>query len=183
MTISAVLKDHYERGYADYSRTEWRSMTSLHKAANIMQLCQAVPHERILEIGAGDGAVLGTSARKQLRTRMARARDQQFGRSNNKRQRLSLSSLRRRKPATGRQVVRSGCPVACGGTFGTPSYASPRGCARWSTRMRRGSAGTHDTPEREACLSLSRTSELLYAEHGKDVANFIGIRSNRDPAR
>ena len=58
MTISAVLKDHYERGYADYSRTEWRSMTSLHKAANIMQLCQGVAHERILEIGAGDGAVL-----------------------------------------------------------------------------------------------------------------------------
>lgn len=58
MTISAAFKEHYERGYADYSRAEWRSMTALHKAANIMGLCESLPHERILEIGAGDGAVL-----------------------------------------------------------------------------------------------------------------------------
>lgn len=58
MTISPELKDHYEHGYADYSKAEWRSITAVHKAANIMQLCQSLPHDRILEIGAGDGAVL-----------------------------------------------------------------------------------------------------------------------------
>jgi ubiquinone/menaquinone biosynthesis C-methylase UbiE len=58
MTISAALKDHYERGYADYSRAEWRALGALHKAANIMHLCESLPHERILEIGGGDGAIL-----------------------------------------------------------------------------------------------------------------------------
>ncbi len=58
MTLSTALKEHYERGYADYSRAEWRALGAQHKANNIMQLCQSLPHERILEIGAGDGAVL-----------------------------------------------------------------------------------------------------------------------------
>src|SRR5215471_15096125 len=58
MTVSLKLKEHYEQGYADYSRTEWRALGALHKSANIMQLCRDVPHESILEIGAGDGAVL-----------------------------------------------------------------------------------------------------------------------------
>lgn len=58
MTISAELKDHYERGYADYSRTGWRSLTALHKADNVEKLCGSLPHDTILEVGAGDGAVL-----------------------------------------------------------------------------------------------------------------------------
>jgi SAM-dependent methyltransferase len=58
MAIDPTLKDHYEHGYADYTRMEWRSLTALNKSANIMLLCQSVPHEKILDIGAGDGAVL-----------------------------------------------------------------------------------------------------------------------------
>jgi ubiquinone/menaquinone biosynthesis C-methylase UbiE len=58
MAVSSSLKDHYESGYADYSRAEWRALGAVHKAANIMHLCKSLPHEKILEIGAGDGAVL-----------------------------------------------------------------------------------------------------------------------------
>jgi SAM-dependent methyltransferase len=58
MTINAALKDHYEQGYAGYTRMAWRSLTALNKSANIMLLCQSLQHEKILDIGAGDGAVL-----------------------------------------------------------------------------------------------------------------------------
>lgn len=58
MAIDPALQDHYERGYAEYTRSEWRALTALNKSANIMYLCQSVPHEKILDIGAGDGAVL-----------------------------------------------------------------------------------------------------------------------------
>jgi len=58
MTISATLKKHYEQGYANYSGQEWRALGAVNKSANIRELCQSVQHESILEIGAGDGAVL-----------------------------------------------------------------------------------------------------------------------------
>lgn len=58
MRISEVIKDRYESQYSDYRGSAWRSIGAVHKVDNIMQLCGLLPHERILEIGAGDGAVL-----------------------------------------------------------------------------------------------------------------------------
>lgn len=58
MPISTEMKEHYEQRYANYSDAEWRAIGAQHKSGNIMQLCKSVPHDRILEIGAGDGAVL-----------------------------------------------------------------------------------------------------------------------------
>lgn len=49
------------RQYADYyegGRSEWRRLGAIDKAANVVALCQNIPASSILEIGAGDGAVL-----------------------------------------------------------------------------------------------------------------------------
>jgi ubiquinone/menaquinone biosynthesis C-methylase UbiE len=55
------LGEQLSDNYADYYETEdaaWRRLGALDKAANIANLCGDVPHASILEIGAGDGAVL-----------------------------------------------------------------------------------------------------------------------------
>jgi ubiquinone/menaquinone biosynthesis C-methylase UbiE len=51
-----VLKqydDYYEDG-----PSEWRRLGAVDKAANIVALCGALPHESVLEIGAGDGSIV-----------------------------------------------------------------------------------------------------------------------------
>ena len=45
--------DYYEDG-----PSEWRRLGAVDKAANVVALCTAVPHESVLEIGAGDGSIL-----------------------------------------------------------------------------------------------------------------------------
>lgn len=46
--------------YRDYypGESEWRALGAVDKAANIIRLCSSLPHESILEIGAGEGALL-----------------------------------------------------------------------------------------------------------------------------
>jgi len=46
----------YEDVYTGAS--EWRRLGALDKAKNIVALCSALPHDRIVEVGAGDGAIL-----------------------------------------------------------------------------------------------------------------------------
>src|SRR5215472_17590154 len=60
MPVSRELLEHYERAYAEKNpvMAEGRSIGAERKAENIIALCISVPHDRILEIGAGDGAVL-----------------------------------------------------------------------------------------------------------------------------
>ena len=55
--ISAELKRGYDAYYEDGS-SEWRRLCALDKANNIISLCREVPHASILDIGAGEGAVL-----------------------------------------------------------------------------------------------------------------------------
>lgn len=56
-TIRDELKVVYD-GYYEDGPSEWRRIGAECKVANIVGLCQAVPHSTILEIGAGDGAIL-----------------------------------------------------------------------------------------------------------------------------
>lgn len=51
--LRANYDDYYEAG-----PSEWRRLGAVDKAANVVTLCQSLPHESILEIGAGDGSVL-----------------------------------------------------------------------------------------------------------------------------
>jgi SAM-dependent methyltransferase len=42
--------------------SEWRRICAVDKAANVAALCAGVPHARVLEIGAGEGALLARLA-------------------------------------------------------------------------------------------------------------------------
>lgn len=54
--VDDKLKKHYDNYYSGLS--EWRWLGALDKADNILSLCQHYPHQTILEIGAGEGAIL-----------------------------------------------------------------------------------------------------------------------------
>jgi len=56
-----TLSDHLKGNYEDYYEggdSEWRRLGALGKADNIVSLCKRLPHDSILEIGAGEGAIL-----------------------------------------------------------------------------------------------------------------------------
>jgi SAM-dependent methyltransferase len=62
--VSAVSPDlhrHYDAYYAD-GASEWRRLGALAKADNLVALCARVPHQSLLEIGAGEGALLARLA-------------------------------------------------------------------------------------------------------------------------
>ncbi|MGD0497271.1 MAG: class I SAM-dependent methyltransferase [Bryobacteraceae bacterium] len=54
------MPDHfaakYEHRYT--GQDEWRQLGAISKARNILEMCSEIPHQRILEIGAGEGAIL-----------------------------------------------------------------------------------------------------------------------------
>lgn len=54
--VSDKLKKNYENYYDGES--EWRRLCSIGKVNNIVSLCGKYPHQNILEIGSGEGAVL-----------------------------------------------------------------------------------------------------------------------------
>jgi SAM-dependent methyltransferase len=55
--LSEHVKQNYDR-YYDSSDSEWRRLGALDKAANVVALCDRLAIRDLLEIGAGDGAVL-----------------------------------------------------------------------------------------------------------------------------
>ena len=56
MTLDSGLKTHYSHFYSGAS--EWRWLSAMSKAKNIVHLCDGIPMHKVLEVGAGDGAVL-----------------------------------------------------------------------------------------------------------------------------
>ncbi len=56
IALSDSLKNNYDSYYDGESA--WRALGAVGKAKNVMALCQALPHRRILEIGCGEGAIL-----------------------------------------------------------------------------------------------------------------------------
>lgn len=57
INISDQLKTNYEDYYKD-GDSEWRRLSAIGKAKNIVSLCSDLPHSSILEIGAGEGSIL-----------------------------------------------------------------------------------------------------------------------------
>ncbi|MBN2043834.1 MAG: class I SAM-dependent methyltransferase [Anaerolineales bacterium] len=55
--VSNYLLDNYQDYYQDVDK-EWRRLGALDKVNNILDVCAQVPHSTVLEIGAGDGAIL-----------------------------------------------------------------------------------------------------------------------------
>lgn len=56
LSISEDLREHYAGYYRGAS--PWRDAGARDKAANVLQLCADVPHDSLVEIGAGEGALL-----------------------------------------------------------------------------------------------------------------------------
>jgi SAM-dependent methyltransferase len=52
----SIYHDHYQEYYQDED-PEWRLLCAREKAQNIISLCDSIKHVRVLEIGAGDGAI------------------------------------------------------------------------------------------------------------------------------
>jgi ubiquinone/menaquinone biosynthesis C-methylase UbiE len=55
------IGDNFQKSYDNYYNvdySEWRRLGALGKVNNIISLCSSLPQNRILEIGAGEGAIL-----------------------------------------------------------------------------------------------------------------------------
>ena len=57
VALSSKLKDNYD-AYYDEGESVWRALGAIGKAQNVVNLCGSIPHERILDIGSGEGALL-----------------------------------------------------------------------------------------------------------------------------
>jgi len=57
LSTSENLKNIYER-YHQQGVSEWRKLAAMDKAKHILALCQNIKHEKVIEVGAGDGSVL-----------------------------------------------------------------------------------------------------------------------------
>lgn len=57
LKVSEYLIENYENYYQE-SEIRWRELGAIDKCNNIRELCSDLPHSTILEIGAGDGAIL-----------------------------------------------------------------------------------------------------------------------------
>jgi ubiquinone/menaquinone biosynthesis C-methylase UbiE len=56
ISVSARLKANYDEYYE--GQLEWRALGAIDKANNIISLCRRHPHATLLDIGAGEGALL-----------------------------------------------------------------------------------------------------------------------------
>ncbi len=56
--VTEQLRANYDSYYDDPSLAAWRRIGALDKADNVVALCANLPRRRVIEIGAGDGAVL-----------------------------------------------------------------------------------------------------------------------------
>ena len=57
IAVREELKQYYDNFYDD-REGEWRWVGSVDKVQNIIDLCEHLPHDSILEIGAGEGSIL-----------------------------------------------------------------------------------------------------------------------------
>lgn len=63
--VSAHLLCNYE-DYYEEGDSEWRSLGAIGKANNIISLCKCLPHNSVIEIGAGEGSILKRLSEKKF---------------------------------------------------------------------------------------------------------------------
>jgi SAM-dependent methyltransferase len=56
LSVTPVIRDLYNNQYSGES--EWRKIGAQEKVRNIQTLCAEIPHDRILDIGSGEGSIL-----------------------------------------------------------------------------------------------------------------------------
>jgi hypothetical protein len=68
LLVSDKLKANYDAYYDGES--EWRAIGAKEKVKNIVDACSGIPHDSILEIGSGDGAILNGLADAKFGTNL-----------------------------------------------------------------------------------------------------------------
>jgi SAM-dependent methyltransferase len=59
LAVARALADNYADYYShDEHIVGWRRLGAIDQCANITELCNSLPHETVLEIGCGDGALI-----------------------------------------------------------------------------------------------------------------------------
>ncbi len=58
INVDSDLKKTYDEYYQSGTESEWRRLGAVDKAINIISACSDIPHATVLEIGAGEGALL-----------------------------------------------------------------------------------------------------------------------------
>jgi SAM-dependent methyltransferase len=58
INVDSDLKKTYNEYYQSGTESEWRKLGAVDKAKNIISACSKIPHDKVLEIGAGEGALL-----------------------------------------------------------------------------------------------------------------------------
>jgi ubiquinone/menaquinone biosynthesis C-methylase UbiE len=53
-----TLIGHYDQYFATQQQLAWYELMAVDKSRNVMEICRDVPHDSILDVGAGSGAVL-----------------------------------------------------------------------------------------------------------------------------
>jgi SAM-dependent methyltransferase len=76
--VSDALKRHYDSYYGE-GASEWRRAGAIAKAENVIALCSALPHASVLEIGAGEGALLARLAERRFGERLHAAEISESG--------------------------------------------------------------------------------------------------------
>ena len=56
ISVNEKLKSNYDEYYEGVSA--WRELSAIDKAANVIALCDKIPHNTVLDIGSGDGALI-----------------------------------------------------------------------------------------------------------------------------
>ncbi|PYV96056.1 MAG: SAM-dependent methyltransferase [Acidobacteria bacterium] len=56
IAVGPKIKENYDSYYDGES--SWRALGAISKAQNIVDLCSSIPHQRILDIGSGEGSVV-----------------------------------------------------------------------------------------------------------------------------
>lgn len=58
INLDSELNKTYDGYYQNGTESEWRKLGAVDKAINVISTCSEIPHDTILEIGAGEGALL-----------------------------------------------------------------------------------------------------------------------------
>src|SRR5690242_3700045 len=67
---SGSVAEFYDGYYSESEPSEWRILGGRDKGGRLVQLCSDVPHQTVLEVGAGDGSVIADLAQRGFGERL-----------------------------------------------------------------------------------------------------------------
>lgn len=93
-SLSSSLQNVYDQQYAN-SDAQWREIGARQKADDIVNLCKKYDFKKVLDVGAGDGAVLQELDKRQFTDNLSAVRN--FGKRHRKNQPTPTEIIERSK--------------------------------------------------------------------------------------